>query len=386
MRILHYIKFFSIPSETFIYNQIVNLEEREGIENYILTQYRRLEEERPFDKVLVVKDAKKSLLERAYHKINPRNKYRFKDTERFSEIIKRVAPDIIHAHFGRNAVFINNLLTKCGFKIPLVISFHGTDILSDPLLDPNYQREIKKLEECESIVFTAPTNFLKEKIQEYGVSREKIKIVPNTFNKNFSEVHKDNYFKYGDTFKVINVSRFVSWKGQRYLLEAFEKLVKNLYNNSELTFIGEGEEKEKIKKLAKRKGIREKVNFLGKVSHNKIPQILKEHDVYVQPSIIDEKTKQRESFGISVLEAIVVGLPVVVTNTGGMPEAIEEDNQQFSFIVPEKDSQAIYNVFKEMISEEYEFKDNNEYAQRVMEKYSPKKSIDSLINIYKNLL
>jgi glycosyltransferase involved in cell wall biosynthesis len=69
-----------------------------------------------------------------------------------------------------------------------------------------------------------------------------------------------------------------------------------------------------------------------------------------------------------------------------MPETIIEDNQQFSFIVPEKSSEAIYQILKKMVSKEYKFIDNKEYAQWVTKKFSPENNINAIINIYKELI
>ncbi|MFW5888117.1 MAG: glycosyltransferase [Patescibacteria group bacterium] len=386
MKILHYINTFSKPSETFVYDQITNLE-NEGVNNYILTQKRVLKKERPFNenKIYITKERKRYTTEKALHKIFYWRKYNLRNPKKFLKVINEVNPDVIHAHFGNNGIFIKKILEKYDLNIPLIISFHGTDITSKPALDFTYRQEIKNLKTYPHLICTAHTNFLKNKLIEYEVPENKIEMLTNTYNKNFSKARKESFFNYGDTFKIVNTARFINWKGHKYLLEAFKKLVDNFYSNSELTFLGDGDTRKEMENLAEKMNIKEKVNFMGMVEHQKIPEILKDHDVYVQPSIIDPDTYQREGSPISVLEPITVGLPVIVTNTGGMPETVLEDNQQFSFIVPEKDPDAIYQIFKRMISNEYQFRDNKEYAQRVMNKFSPEKNINKTIDIYKKI-
>jgi glycosyltransferase involved in cell wall biosynthesis len=387
MKILHYIKTFSKTSETFVYDQIINLENK-GIDNYVLTQGRENKNERPFDKnkIFIFNERKRFLLEKVIYKIFYWKKYKLRNEKEVKKIIEKIKPNIIHVHFGYNGIPIKKLLKKYKFNIPLVIAFHGTDIVSKPAIDFSYRQEIKKLKSYKNSLFTAHSIFLKNKMKEYKIPKEKIKIVNNTFNKNFSNTKKNDFFRHGEEFKIINTGRFVNWKGQKFLLEAFAKLIKNDYNNATLTFIGDGDNKKEIEKLAENLQIRNKVNFLGTVEHNKIPEILKKQDVYVQPSIKDHKTFQEEAFGVSILEAIAVGLPVIITNTGGMPETIIEDNQQFSFIVPEKSSEAIYQILKKMVSKEYKFIDNKEYAQWVTKKFSPENNINAIINIYKELI
>ncbi|MFP4514863.1 MAG: glycosyltransferase [Parcubacteria group bacterium] len=387
MKILHYIKSFSKPSETFVYDQIINLE-NEGIDNYILTQNRELKKERPFneDKVCIFKERNRYLLEKLLHKIFYWKKYHLRKEKDAKKIIEKIKPDIIHAHFGYNGIFIKKLLKKYKLNIPLVIAFHGTDITSRPALDFAYRQEIKKLKTYRNSIYTAHSFFLKNKMIQYKIPKNKIEIINNTFNKNFLGTRKKNIFKKSDEFKIINIGRFVNVKGQKYLIKAFSKLLKNDYQNASLTFVGDGETKKEIEKLASDLRVRDKINFLGVIDHNKIPKILKQQSVYIQPSIKDMKTFQEESFGVSILEAIIIGLPVIVTNTGGMPETVIEDNQQFSFIVPEKDSEAIYKILKYMVSNKYKFKDNSDYSQKIIKKFSPEKNTNSIINIYKKLL
>ncbi len=387
MKILHYLTFFSKPSETFIYDQINNLEEK-GVDNHLLIKKRELEQERPFDKKKIhfLKIRKRFFVNKLLSKTSSRYRYRPKDPAAMTRAIKEVNPDILHAHFGGNGIPLKKLLQEYGFDIPMVISFHGTDILSDPELDPIYRREIEKLKNYEKLVCTAPSEFLKNKLIKYGVPEEKINIVPNTFNQEFLKHKKKEFFKPGKELKIINVSRFIEWKGHKYLLEALKKLTDQGNNNIRLTLVGDGDNRQEMEELARKLGIREKVNFTGRVEHRKIPGLLQEHDVYIQPSIKDNNTHQEESFGVVVIEAIAAGLPVVVTRTGGLPEAVVEEDKQFSFIVPEKDPEAISQILKDMASGDYQFQDNSTYSEKVTEKFSPKNQTDALIQTYDQLL
>ena len=380
MKILHYVQNFSPYSQTFIYDQLLNLEEQ-GLDNYVMTQKRILEEERSFNKTLV---QKRYLPEKIYTRIFPGYKHNLPNDRGFLNIIKKVDPDIIHAHFGNNGIFINDILEKNNINIPLVISFHGTDIISLPYFNNYYKQRLKKINECKNIYCTAHTEFLKNKLTESGISTTKIRIVPNTFDSNFCKKRKNVFYIKKEKLKIINTARFSEFKGQIYLLETFSKLIKD-HPQTELTFAGDGKNKKNIEKTSKKLGIQENINFLGRIDHKKLPNILREHDVYVQPSIKDRKNYQTEGSPIAILEAIAAGLPVIVTNTGGMPETVMEDNQQFSFIVPKKDPQAIYEILKKMAGPEYQFQDNKKYAQKVLKKFSKENNINTILDIYKEL-
>lgn len=384
MKILHYIRTFSIPSETFLYNLICGIEEA-GLDNTILTQERILEQERPFEKVIVVRD-KKNLIEKALFKIFHNTPYEFYKPERFIKVIESVQPDIIHAHFGPMGVFIHNLLKMYNLNIPLVISFHGTDSTSMPKLDTEYASELKKLNNYDKIIFTANSNFLKAKLIEAGLNPKKIRLIHNSFNPLFNKFKKTEWFESGKEFSVINTGRLINLKGQKYLIEGFAKFLKEVYPQSKLSLIGYGKDEKKLRKLVKELGIEKNVKFLGPVKNSKIPGILQNHDIYVQPSIRDESTFQEEAFGVAILEAIAVGLPVIVTNTGGMPEVVMENNEQYSFVIPEKNSSAIYEILKMMVDGKYRFQDNEEYARKVMNKFSYENHIKNIVALYDELI
>jgi glycosyltransferase involved in cell wall biosynthesis len=359
--------------------------ESKGLENFILTQERLMEQERPFEKIILVKD-KENLIEKATYKIFHDDEYKFYNPTRFLNAIEEVQPDIIHAHFGPMGVTLHNLLSEYNLDIPLVISFHGTDIISMPKTDAKYAFELRKLNNYPYISFTANSNFLKNRLIESGIDKERIKVIYNTFNPLFCGFKKTQYFEYGNELKIINIARLINWKGQKYLIEGFAKFLKNTYPKAKLTLIGSGEDMVKLNKLAKKLGIENNVQFLGFVEDLEIPIILKDHDVYIQPSIRDENTFQEEAFGIAILEAIAIGLPVVVTNTGGMPEVIMENNGQYSFLIPEKDSDAIYETLKKMIDGNYKFQNNEEYSRKVLCKYSYDNHINNLIQIYEEMI
>ncbi len=384
MKTLHYVHTFSIISETFIYNLICGLEET-GLENTVLTQERLLDQERPFEKVIVVQD-KKNLIEKVSFKIFHNTPYEFYKPEKYIKVIESVQPDIIHAHFGPMGVFIHNLLKMYNLNIPLVISFHGTDSTSMPKLDTEYASELKKLNNYDTIIFTANSNFLKAKLIEAGLNPKKIRLIQNSFNPLFNKFKKTEWFESGKEFSVINTGRLINWKGQKYLIEGFAKFLKEVYPQSKLSLIGYGKDEKKLRKLVKELGIENNVKFLGPVKDSKIPEILQSHDVYVQPSIRDENTFQEEAFGIAILEAIAVGLPVIVTNTGGMPEVVMENNEQYSFVIPEKNSNSIYEILKMMVSEKYRFQDNEEYARKVTNKFSHENNIRNIVMLYSEFI
>ncbi|MEX0921058.1 MAG: glycosyltransferase family 4 protein [Candidatus Pacearchaeota archaeon] len=395
MKILHYLSDFSLPSETFVYDLITNLENK-GVKNIIITDRRHLEKERPFKKTIVLKKkglkndirenvmakkiydfvcSKKSLSLMLWPILN--KSYSLYDQNRVLGILKEEKPDVIYAHFGPNAIKVNNLLIENKIKIPLVAHFHGTDLTSLPYLNKVYLKNLKKLKENKNLICLVNSHFLERKLLNLDFPKKKIRIVYNTFNSAFSKRKKKDFFQKGKTFKIVNVSRFINFKGHKYLIDAFKKIVE-IYPKSRLILIGDGEKKGEMINYSKSLGIYDKIDFKGSVPHMEISKILKECDVYVQPSIKDPKTHQEESFGIVLLETIASGIPVIVTNTGGMPEVVGKETK-FSFIVKQKDSEDLFNKLNYLVSGDYKFSSNQEYAKEILTKFSNEKFISRIL-------
>lgn len=110
---------------------------------------------------------------------------------------------------------------------------------------------------------------------------------------------------------LASVGRLVGWKGHRVIIEA----LKNIPDVNYL-IIGDGPEKNRLLDQAKSLSIEDRIRFAGNVEHNLLPQFLQQADIFVHPSIGEE------AFGISLVEAMACGLPVLASRNGGIPEIV----------------------------------------------------------------
>jgi glycosyltransferase involved in cell wall biosynthesis len=117
-----------------------------------------------------------------------------------------------------------------------------------------------------------------------------------------------------DDLLLVSVSRLIGWKGTRVVVEALAALPERV----RYAVIGEGPEEGNLRAQAERLGVAERVHFLGRVPHGDLPRVLSQCDLLVQPSIGEE------AFGISVVEAMACGLPVLASDNGGLPEIVVE--------------------------------------------------------------
>lgn len=113
---------------------------------------------------------------------------------------------------------------------------------------------------------------------------------------------------------IVSVGRMVGWKGLRIVLEAIAALPQRY----RYLAVGTGPEEAVLKQQVKQLGIAGRVHFCGRVAHADLPRLLSQGDLFVQPSVGEE------AFGISVVEAMACGLPVLASNNGGLPEIVVE--------------------------------------------------------------
>lgn len=112
---------------------------------------------------------------------------------------------------------------------------------------------------------------------------------------------------------IMSVGRLIGWKGLRVIVQAVPQMPEVHY-----VVVGEGGERTRLEEQAARLGVSERVHFLGGVDHDRLPSLLREADIFVQPSIGEE------AFGITVIEAMASGLTVVASRNGGMLEIITD--------------------------------------------------------------
>lgn len=118
--------------------------------------------------------------------------------------------------------------------------------------------------------------------------------------------------KKGDVF-LFTASRLVLSRGVEDVIRALPLLPANV----KFLIAGDGEDKEKLKVIAKDSGVRERVIFAGHVLHSELPAYFKVSDIFVRPSII-------EGFGSAFVEAFAAGIPVVATPVGGIPDFLQD--------------------------------------------------------------
>lgn len=229
--------------------------------------------------------------------------------------------DVIHAHDWLVANAAKTL--KNAYGIPIVATIHATEAGRNSGIHDDTQRYINDTEwlltyEASEVIVNS--NYMKNELQRlFGLPYDKINVIPNGINlSNFTGIERDYDFRrqYAmDNEKIIlYVGRLVYEKGIQHLIAAMPKILSNYYD-SKLIIGGSGGMLDELKAEVANLGLNNKVYFTGYLDSKKVQKMYKCADVAVFPSTY-------EPFGIVALEAMLAGVPTVVSDVGGLNEIV----------------------------------------------------------------
>ena len=240
-----------------------------------------------------------------------------------AEIINKEGKfDVIHAHDWLVAYAAKTL--KESYGIPLVSTIHATEAgrnsgIHNP--EQKYVNDTEWMLTYESSEVIVNSKFMKNDLQRlFGLPYEKINVVPNGINTTvYNGLEKDYDFrrKYAmDNEKIILfMGRLVYEKGVQHLISAMPKILEG-YHDAKLIIAGKGGMTDQLKAQVEAMGLGDKVYFTGYLNAKQVSKMYKCADISVFPSTY-------EPFGIVALEAMLAGVPTVVSDVGGLNEIVE---------------------------------------------------------------
>lgn len=231
------------------------------------------------------------------------------------DMVKLHKIEILHVHYAiphaYAAYMAKKMLQEEGIYVPIVTTLHGTDITlvgSHPFYKPAVTFSINK-----SDAVTAVSQSLKDDtLRLFNIKRD-IHVVPNfidldKYNHGFTDCQRGMMAEEGEKI-ITHISNLRPVKRVLDVIKVFYNIQKAM--PAKLMLVGEGPEREKVETLCNELKILDKVIFFGR--SNEIDKILCFSDLFLLPS-------QTESFGLAALEAMASGVPVISSNTGGIPE------------------------------------------------------------------
>lgn len=241
-------------------------------------------------------------------------------------ILKHIKPDVLNAHYASG---YGTLARLSGYH-PFVLSVWGSDVYDFPYESSIKMSIIQKNLDAADLICST-SEVMKKQTKNLLVSPKKILVTPFgidttkfTPKRNFSE----------EVHVIGTVKTLASKYGIDTLIKAFA-IVANKLSDKDLRLViaGDGPQRTELVNLASNLEIADKCKFLGRISHDKVPEVLHSFDIYVALS-----ESESESFGVAILEASACGLPVVVSDAGGLSEVVE--NGKTGIVVPRRDPEA----------------------------------------------
>ena len=232
------------------------------------------------------------------------------------DMVKLYKIELLHVHYAIPHAYAGymakQMLKDEGIIIPMITTLHGTDITlvgNHPFYKTAVSFSINK-----SDIVTSVSQSLKDDTYKLFNIKKEIHVIPNFIEldkiRNESQIscHRSVMAKKEERI-VTHISNFRKVKRIPDIIKIFYKIQEKI--PAKLMMVGDGPEKVKAEQLCKELGIEEKVIFFGNSSE--IDQILSYSDLFLLPS-------ETESFGLAALEAMAWSVPVISSNSGGLPE------------------------------------------------------------------
>jgi len=291
-----------------------------------------------------------------------------------ASLLEKKSIEHIHAHWGSTTAtmtWVASELTGIHWSFTL----HRWDITENNML----KEKVKSAKFVRCISEHGRNELLEIISKSYG---EKIKVIHIGVEvpKNISEYEEKKYNFH--KFTIVTPANLLEVKGHKYLIEACSILIKQDIRNFQCIFYGEGPLRTKLERIVKERKLTNYIEMPGAIPHEKLIAMYKNHevDLVILPSITTNKGKH-EGIPVSLMEAMAYGIPVISTNTGGIPELIRDGG---GIMVEEKNAKAIADAIERLIL------DKNFYRmlslrgrEKILKEFNIKDIIEDLLSLFK---
>ncbi|MCQ2063043.1 MAG: glycosyltransferase [Fibrobacter sp.] len=269
-------------------------------------------------------------------------------------LCRKWKPDVIHAHWPFPHAYIALGAAKL-FRIPLVLNFHGAELLL--IRKKKWVRPLLKFAIGQAQAVFANSSFTAAKIKAIRDVNVEWSPYGTTLGSDGDAGIVPQLHPVNGKFKILFVGRHIERKGICYLIEAAKFLDPQKF---EIRIVGEGDLTEQLKAQAaalEQDGIvHAPITFTGKLIPPVLESEYRDANVFVLPAIVDHKG-DTEGLGVVLIEAMELGLPIVASKVGGIPDVVVD--QESGILVPEKNPEALADAFKRLA-------DDTEFTQRLL--------------------
>lgn len=227
--------------------------------------------------------------------------------------VKKYGVDVFMGEYLDSCLHLHGILKKNNIKY--FVHVHGYDLSRNYHLKYN-RSDFKKIAEADGIIVV--NNIQKGRLLEAGVHPNKIHVIPCGVRVPHNFIRRQNHSK---NISCLAVGRMVPKKAPLLLMKSFQ-IASAKEGSLFMNYIGDGPLKPEVESFVKNNGLDDKVRLWGALHHSDVISMMREADLFLQHSVVDEVSGDEEGLPVAILEAMAHGLPVVSTVHAGVPEAV----------------------------------------------------------------
>ena len=293
--------------------------------------------------------------------------------------LRRESYDIIHCQFGLFGIIALALRQIGLIEGKLITGFRGYDI--SKYLQKRGERVYDELFQ-QGDFFVTNCEFFRQRAISLGCDEDKIVVLGSGIDCS-KFAFTPRYFPADDTVRIATIGRLIEKKGIEYGIRAIAYLAEAC-PNLEYNIIGDGPLKEHFQKLIAELNVGHIIKLVGWKQQEELIEILDNSHILIAPSVTASNGNQDAPVN-TLKEAMAMGLPVIGTLHGGIPELIDDGIS--GFLVPERDAEAISDKVLYLIEHQEIWTDMGASGRkRVEQKYDMNKLNERLVDIYQQQL
>lgn len=297
------------------------------------------------------------------------------ETRRFLAILEQAQCEVLHVFFGNVAVHWLPLLRVC--PLPVVVSFHGSDV-AGTMTSPGYAEAVAEMFRLATVV-PCRSERLVENVAGLGCPAEKLRVMRTIL----PELPAGKRTPPTDgAWRIVQAARLVPKKGIVAAIRAFAILAEK-YPRSTFTIAGEGPMEESLRRLAGELKIEDRVELRGFLSQEELQELFSVAHIFLHPS----ETVNGDVEGVpnAMLEAMAMGVPVVATRHGGIPEVVVEGEN--GLLTEEADVEALAGALSRLTGDADFYRQLSENAAiSVRKQFSADRQISAVEKIYREAI
>lgn len=295
------------------------------------------------------------------------------------DTVKTHEIELLHVHYAIPHAYAGymakQMLKDQGIDLPIVTTLHGTDVTlvgKHPFYKPAVTFSINH-SDC---VTSVSESLKQDTLNVFNVNKE-IKVIPNFVDFSKHQHHDEDcqrsLIAQDDQKIITHISNFRKVKRIDDVIEVFYRIQKEV--DAILIMVGDGPERLKAMETCEKLSIESKVKFLGK--SNQVYQILCYSDLFILPSA-------SESFGLAALEAMMMRVPVISTNVGGLPEVNIEGESGYLFELGDVEGMAQKSIA--LLNDEQKLENMKDRAYTLARRFDIEAVVSQYIAVYKAAL